>query len=68
MDLRQLQYFSQIADIENGEMAASQIDGVEITRKFLKRTDRPVSPAVTTIADLIREQFSSVRDEWIFGE
>ena len=68
MDLRQLQYFLHITDIENGELIASQIDGVELTRKFIKRTDRPVSTAVAAITDLIREQFSSLRDKWVFGE
>ena len=59
---------SIFADIENGDLIASQIDGVELTRKFIKRTDRPVSPAVTAITDLIREQFSSLRDEGVFGD
>ena len=60
-------YSSIFRDVENGELVASEFDGIELTRTFIRRTDRPSSPAVTTIADLVRAEFAALANEGVFG-
>lgn len=54
-------------DIEAGTMQAVEFEGVELHRTFIRRTDRPASPAVTAIAGLVREEFDQLAREGVFG-
>ncbi|MGB0631240.1 MAG: LysR family transcriptional regulator [Alphaproteobacteria bacterium] len=60
-------YSSIFKDIEDGGLIAAEIDGIELTRTFIRRTDRPATPAVAAIADLLRAEFSALREEGVFG-
>ena len=60
--------FSSIfRDLEDGGLVASEIDGIELTRTFIRRTDRPASPAVSAVAGLLRSEFAALRKEGVFG-
>jgi LysR family transcriptional regulator, nitrogen assimilation regulatory protein len=60
-------YSSIFRDVEAGELVSTEIEGIALTRTFIRRTDRPSSPAVTAIADLIREEFTDLENEGMFG-
>ena len=60
-------YSSIFRDIEDTSLAGAEIKGIELTRTFIRRTDRPASPAVGAIADLLRSEFGALRDEGVFG-
>ena len=54
-------------DITKGELVATEMEGIELTRTFIHRTDRPESPAVNAIAGLVRKEFTALREEGVFG-
>lgn len=60
-------YSSIFREIENGELVAAEFDGLEQTRTFIRRTDRPSTPAADAIADLIRAEFKTLAAEGAFG-
>ena len=60
-------YSSIFRDVESGNLVASEFDGIELTRTFIRRTDRPSSPAVNTIANLVRAEFAALANEGVFG-
>lgn len=60
-------YSSIFEEVERGDLVASEFDGFQLTRQFIRRTDRPTTPAVNAIADLIREEFDALAREGAFG-
>lgn len=60
-------YSSIFRDVEAGELVSAEIEGIALTRTFIRRIDRPSSPAVTAIADLIREEFTALEQEGMFA-
>jgi LysR family nitrogen assimilation transcriptional regulator len=60
-------YSSIFRDVAAGELVSAEIEGLALTRTFVRRTDRPSSPAATAIADLIREEFAELEHEGMFG-
>jgi LysR family transcriptional regulator, nitrogen assimilation regulatory protein len=60
-------YSSIFRDVAAGELVSTEIEGIALTRTFIRRIDRPSSPAVTAIADLIREEFTALENEGMFG-
>lgn len=61
-------YSSIYRDIAAGELVATPFEGIELTRKFIYRVDRPSSPAMIAISDLIREEFAALTAEGVFGD
>lgn len=60
-------YSSVFRDVASGELVACEFEGIDLTRTFIRRMDRPSSPAVSIIADLVREEFASLKAEGMFG-
>lgn len=60
-------YSSIFRDVEAGELVSTELDGIALTRTFIRRIDRPSSPAVSAIADLVREEFTGLEREGMFG-
>ncbi|MFT5486441.1 MAG: LysR family nitrogen assimilation transcriptional regulator [Paracoccaceae bacterium] len=60
-------YSSIFKEVERGELVVSEFDGFQLTRKFIRRTDRPSTPAADAIAELIREEFRALAKEGAFG-
>lgn len=60
-------YSSIFKEVERGELIASEFDGFQLTRTFIRRTDRPSTPAVDAVAELIREEFKALAIEGAFG-
>ena len=60
-------YSSVFKEVERGELIVSEFDGFELTRTFIRRTDRPSTPAADAIADLIRDAFKEMAAEGVFG-
>jgi LysR family transcriptional regulator, nitrogen assimilation regulatory protein len=60
-------YSSIFRDVAAGELVSTEIEGIALTRTFVRRIDRSSSPAVTAIADMIREEFSDLEREGMFG-
>ena len=54
-------------DARAGELFAVRCDGLRLTRAFVRRTDRPASPAVEAVAGLIRDEFRALIAERAFG-
>ena len=54
-------------DVETGALQAVEFEGVVLNRTFIRRTDRPATPAVTAIAGLVREEFEDLSREGVFG-
>lgn len=55
-------------DVEAGDLVAAELEGITLTRTFIRRIDRPSSPAVNAIADLIHDEFSALTAEGVFGK
>jgi hypothetical protein len=60
-------YSSVFKEAERGELIVSEFNGFELTRTFIRRTDRPSTPAADAIADLIRDAFKEMAAEGVFG-
>lgn len=60
-------YSSIFEEVERGDLAVSEFDGFQLTRRLIRRTDRPSTPAVDAIAHLIREEFNGLAREGAFG-
>ena len=60
-------YSSTFKEVERGELIVSEFDGFELTRTFIRRTDRPSTPAADAIADQIRDAFKAMAAEGVFG-
>lgn len=60
-------YSSIFREVERGELVVSEFDGFQLTRTFIRRTDRPSTPAAEAIAGLIREEFRALAKEGAFG-
>lgn len=58
---------SVFRDVDRGEIAAVELEGLEHIRTFIRRADRPASPAVAAIAGLIRDEFRALAAEGYFG-
>jgi LysR family transcriptional regulator, nitrogen assimilation regulatory protein len=62
-----LPYSSIFTEVESGELVASEFSGFELTRTFIRRSDRPTTPAVDAITAQIREEFQAMTAEGVFG-
>ena len=60
-------YSSFFKEVERGELVASEFDGFKLTRTFIRRSDRPSTPAADAIANQIREEFRAMAAEGVFG-
>lgn len=60
-------YSSIFQDVEAGDLVATELEGMKLTRTFTLRNDRQSSHAVTAIADLVREEFTALEHEGMFG-
>lgn len=61
-------YSSIFRDVDAGDLVAVEMADLTLTRTFTRRNDRQSSPAVTAIADLVREEFAALGREGVFGE
>lgn len=60
-------YSSVFKEVERGELVVSEFNGFELTRTFIRRTDRPSTPAADAIAEQIRGEFKAMAAEGVFG-
>ena len=60
-------YSSIYQDVRAGQLSAVQFGGLELTRSFVRRADRPAFPAIIAVTELIREQFRELEEEGLFG-
>ena len=60
-------YSSIFKEVESGELIVSEFKGFELTRTFIRRTDRASSPAIDAISTQIREEFQAMTTEGVFG-
>jgi LysR family transcriptional regulator, nitrogen assimilation regulatory protein len=60
-------YSSIFKEVENGELIVSEFREFQLTRTFVRRTDRPSTPAIDAIAAQIRDEFRTMTIEGVFG-
>jgi len=58
---------SVLADVEDGRFTMATIREVPLTRLLVRRSDQPENAAVEAIARMIRNEFSTLRDEGVFA-